>query len=217
MAGGFCAKLRAWMFVASGLALTAVSTPAVSGERAEQARVLSDSRPWAASLYVGSSVADGYLRQLIIEPWEGTYGDDTVVGGGINRQLGRFWRFFTVSAELGAYYRFGQTEGGEFWANVGVSYDGFPWTDYVYTTLGVFIGPDYVTRLPGAEVGTAAQPEPNTSKWLNNLSPELSFALPSAPHNAVVVRYVHRSGIFGNINGVWEGSNTLTVGYRYRF
>ncbi len=211
----FCALLRASILavvMALGLAGTATA-----GEAAQRARQIYDSRPWAGTLYVGTSVVDGYLRELIVNPGQGSYGDDTVVGGGINYNLARFWRFFSVSVEGGAMYRFGQTEGGEFWANVGVSYDGFPWTDYVYTTLGVFLGPNVVTRLPAVERGTALQPEPYTSKLLNNLSPEISFALPSAPQNAVVIRYMHRSGVFGGINGVTEGANTLTAGFRYRF
>lgn len=193
------------------------AAPAVAGEAAERARQIYDSRPWAATVYVGTSVVDGYLRELIVNPGQGSYGDDTVFGGGINYNLARFWRFFSVSVEGGALYRFGQTEGGEFWANIGVSYDGFPWTDYLYTTLGVFIGPDVVTRLPAVERGTAAQPEPYSSNLLNNLSPEITFALPSSPQNAVVIRYMHRSGVFGGINNVTEGANTLTAGFRYRF
>jgi hypothetical protein len=28
---------------------------------------------------------------------------------------------------------------------------------------------------------------------------------------------MHRSGIFGTYNGVWEGANSLVVGFRTRF
>ena len=79
------------------------------------------------------------------------------------------------------------------------------------------MGPDYVTRLPRVERGTDAQPEANQSRFLNFFSPELTFALPERPHQEVVLRYMHRSGIFGTFNGVWEGANSLTVGFRMRF
>jgi hypothetical protein len=52
---------------------------------------------------------------------------------------------------------------------------------------------------------------------LNFFSPELTFALPSRPHQEIAIRYMHRSGIFGTYNGVYEGANSLVVGFRTRF
>ncbi|MCA3338394.1 MAG: hypothetical protein INF90_07700 [Roseomonas sp.] len=184
---------------------------------ADRARELADARPWAGMAFVGSSVADGKLRDIIVAPWTGSWGDDTLLGGAASYRLARFWRFFMLDAELGGAYRFGDTEGGEFWAAAYVRYDGFPWTNYLYTTFGLSMGPNYVTRLPQVERGTAAQPETNTSKFLNFFSPELTFALPSRPDREIAIRYMHRSGIFGTFNGVWEGANSLTVGFRMRF
>ncbi|MEO3471625.1 hypothetical protein AAFN86_07150 [Roseomonas sp. CAU 1739] len=184
---------------------------------ANRARALADARPWSGTLFVGSSVADGYLRELIIEPWTGSWGDDTLVGGAVQYRLGRFWRFFTVDLELGSQYRFGQTEGGEFWAVAYLRYDGFPWSNYIYTTLGLSMGPDFVTRLPQVERGTDARPEQNQSAFLNYFSPEITFALPEHPQYEVALRYMHRSGMFGLYNGVWEGANSFAVGFRYRF
>ena len=184
---------------------------------ADRARELADARPWAGMVFAGSSVADGKLRDIIVAPWTGSWGDDTLAGGAVSYRLARFWRFFMLDAELGGAYRFGDTEGGEFWAAAYLRYDGFPWTNYVYTTFGLSMGPDYVTRLPRVERGTDALPEANQSRFLNFFSPELTFALPSRPHQEVVLRYMHRSGIFGTFNGVWEGANSLTLGFRMRF
>ena len=122
-----------------------------------------------------------------------------------------------VDAEIGAAYRAGDTNGGQFWAALYLRYDGFPWTDYVYTTIGFSMGPDFVTRLPRVERGTDARPERNQSRWLNFFSPEITFALPSNPEHEISLRYIHRSGIFGLYNGVYEGANAFVVGYRYRF
>jgi hypothetical protein len=184
---------------------------------ADRARELADARPWAGMVFAGSSVADGKLRDIAVAPWTGSWGDDTLLGGAASYRLARFWRFFMLDAELGGAYRFGDTEGGEFWAAAYVRYDGFPWTNYLYTTFGLSMGPNYVTRLPQVERGTDAQPETNTSKFLNFFSPELTFALPSRPDREIAIRYMHRSGIFGTFNGVWEGANSLTVGFRMRF
>jgi hypothetical protein len=195
----------------------AQTVPAPGISVADRARELADARPWAGMAFVGSSVADGKLRDIIVAPWTGSWGDDTLLGGAASYRLARFWRFFMLDAELGGAYRFGDTEGGEFWAAAYVRYDGFPWTNYLYTTFGLSMGPNYVTRLPQVERGTDAQPETNTSKFLNFFSPELTFALPSRPDREIAIRYMHRSGIFGTFNGVWEGANSLTVGFRMRF
>lgn len=203
---------------APAAAVAAITAPDLSHlSPADRARALADARPWSGTLFVGSSVADGYLRELIIEPWSGSWGDDTLLGGAVQYRVGRFWRFFTVDLELGSMYRFGETEGGEFWAVAYLRYDGFPWSNYIYTTFGLSMGPDVVTRLPRVERGTDALPEENQSMVLNYFSPELTFALPEYPQYEVALRYMHRSGMFGLYNGVWEGANSFAVGFRYRF
>jgi hypothetical protein len=52
---------------------------------------------------------------------------------------------------------------------------------------------------------------------LHYFSPEITFALPEHKEHELLIRYHHRSGVFGTFNGVWGGSNVLTMGYRYRF
>lgn len=199
-------------------ATTVATTPDLSGlSPGDRARALADARRWSGTLFVGSSVADGKLRDLIFSPWTGSWGDDTLLAGAVQYRVARFWRFFMVDLEAGAAYRFGDTEGGEFWAAAYLRYDGFPWTDYVYTTFGLSMGPDFVTRLPRVERGTDLRPEENQSRWLNFFSPELTFALPEYPQYEVALRYMHRSGIFGTYNGVYEGANSFVLGFRYRF
>jgi hypothetical protein len=198
-------------------AALAQTAPSTGLSVADQARALADARPWARMAFIGSSVADGKLRDIVVAPWTGTWGDDTLAGGAVSYRLARFWKFFMLDAELGGAYRFGDTEGGEFWAAAYLRYDGFPWTNYVYTTFGLSMGPNYVTRLPQVERGTDARPEPNQSHFLNFFAPELTFALPSRPDREIAIRYMHRSGIFGTYNGVYEGANSLVVGFRMRF
>jgi len=207
-------RLAAALLLAAGT-LAAPGADAQEPEAAIRAAV--DARPYAATLYVGSSVADGKLRDLVFAPWSGTWGDDTLVGGSLSRRLARFWTFVMLDVEAGGLYRFGDTEGGEFWGALYLRYDGFPWTRYLYTTAGISMGFDYVTRLPVVERGTDARPEPHQSHWLNYFSPEITLALPEAPQHEAVFRYIHRSGIFGTFNGVYEGANAFMIGYRYRF
>lgn len=194
-----------------------VATPDLSGlSPADRARAMADARRWSATLFLGSSVADGKLRDLVVAPWSGSWGDDTLAGGAVQYRVARFWRFFTFDLEAGGAYRFGDTEGGEFWAAAYLRYDGFPWSDYVYTTFGLSMGPDFVTRLPQVERGTDQRPEENQSRWLNFFSPEITVALPDWPQYELAFRYMHRSGIFGTYNGVYEGANSFVLGFRYR-
>jgi hypothetical protein len=203
---------------APAAAMAVATTPDLSHlSPGDRARALADARRWSATVFIGSSVADGKLRDLIVAPWSGSWGDDTIVGGAVQYRVARFWRFFMLDLEAGGVYREGDTNGGEFWAAAYLRYDGFPWTNYVYTTFGLSMGPDYVTRLPQVERGTDARPEPNQSQWLNFFSPELTFALPDYPQYEVALRYMHRSGIFGTYNGVYEGANSFVLGMRYRF
>jgi hypothetical protein len=195
-----------------------ITAPDLAGlSPADRARALADARRWSGTLFVGSSVADGKLRDLVVAPWSGSWGDDTILGGAVQYRVARFWRFFMFDLEAGGLYRFGETEGGEFWAAAYLRYDGFPWTNYVYTTIGFSMGPDFVTRLPRVERGTDLRPEENQSRWLNYFSPELTVALPDYPQYELAFRYMHRSGIFGTYNGVYEGANSFVLGFRYRF
>lgn len=217
----FCRSMR-HLLIMMALCSLAPAALAQSGVRngvsvADRARELADAQPWAGMVFAGSSVADGKLRDIAVAPWTGSWGDDTLLGGAASYRLARFWRFFMLDAELGGAYRFGDTEGGEFWAAAYMRYDGFPWTNYVYTTFGLSMGPNYVTRLPQVERGTDARPEPDQSHLLNFFSPELTFALPSRPDREIAIRYMHRSGIFGTFNGVHEGANSLVMGLRMRF
>jgi len=92
-----------------------------------------------------------------------------------------------------------------------------PGTNDVCTTFGLSMGPSYVTRLLQVERGTNALPEKNQSHVLNFFWPELTSALPSRPDREIAIRYMHRSGIFGTFNGVYEGANSLVARYRMRF
>ena len=56
-----------------------------------------------------------------------------------------------------------------------------------------------------------------SSSFLNFFSPELTLALPSHPDDELLLRFHHRSGIFGLINGVDTGAQFGTIGFRHRF
>jgi hypothetical protein len=160
---------------------------------------------------MGRSADDQSLTELVTQAGYGK-GDDTFYGAAIGRRLARFWTHFVVDLEAGVGYRAGATDGGEGWAALYFRFDGFPWARTLYTAFGVSTGVSWVSRLPPPERVSEQQ-----SQWLHYFSPELAFALPDYRAHELVLRYHHRSGAFGAIAGVWDGSNVVSLGYRRRF
>jgi hypothetical protein len=152
-----------------------------------------------------------------VQPWSYDWGRELFVGASHSYRFGRFWRDFTFDAEIGGGYRFGDTNTLDAWGAFYFRYDGFPWRDRLYTAFGLSTGLHWLDTLPEAETGPPERPEPHRSKWLHYFSPELVFSLPDSPQHEVAIRYHHRSGMFGNMNGVWEGSNVLMIAYRHRY
>jgi len=200
---------------AAALLASLVAAPAEAQLRPGDPRAVQDQRDRAIGIWYGRAAEDGILRDIATQPWNANWGD-TFGGITYSGRVTRFWTHFTLDGEVGAGYRSG-TDTPEAWGAFYVRFDGFPWRDTLLTSFGLSTGLHWINRLPEVETGTAARPEPNRSKVLHFFSPEIAFALPSAPQHEVAIRYAHRSGIFGSFNGVWEGSNVLMIGYRYRF
>jgi hypothetical protein len=180
-------------------------------------RIARDNMHTSLSWWLGSVAEDGILRDIAVQPWNYDWGGDTFYGFSYSRRFLRFWTDFTLDFELGGAFRAGQTNSPEAWYALYVRYDGFPWRNRLYTSFGLSTGLDWLNTLPEVETGTAARPEPNQSKILHYFSPEIVFSLPDSPQHELAIRYIHRSGVFGSFNGVWEGSNVLAVAYRRRF
>ena len=168
---------------------------------------------WAFTLLVGASAGDDKLVQLMTSPWTAEVRDDYFVGGSLSRQLTQFWSHFSLEAEMGVGVRFGATDGAEGWAAIYFRYNDFPWNHILYTTVAVSTVLNYISKLPPAET----RPGDPTSHLLHYFSPEITFALPQYKQHEVLVRYHHRSGVFGTFNNVWGGSNVIAIGYRNRF
>lgn len=88
----------------------------------------------------------------------------------------------------------------------------FFWDDYLDTSFGIGEGLSYASDIPVLETDE----DEETSRILNYLMVEFSFEIPKKDSWDLFVRLHHRSGIYGLINGVNEGSNILCAGIRYR-
>jgi hypothetical protein len=167
---------------------------------------------WAITGFLGLSASDSDLHELIAQPWQadGEYG---FTGIALSREVARFHEAFSIEIEIGAGGRFGSDyDAAEAWLAAFLRYDRFPWNDVVRTTVAVSTGVNVISHLPPDEVG-----EDDNSRLLHYFSPEITFALPDHPNNELVLRWHHRSGVFGTFGGVRGGSNVVALGLRHRW
>lgn len=173
---------------------------------------------WAVHVFGGVSAGRSRLIELVPFPITGDYGDDYLAAAAVSRRLHRFNENWVVDGEIGAGYRFGKADAPEGWAALFLRYEGFPWDHVLRTTVAVSTGLSYIATVPEVEKArSSGRGNPDGSRLLHYFSPEITFALPENPHSEFVVRYHHRSGVFGTFNNVWGGSNVLTGGLRQRF
>jgi hypothetical protein len=86
-----------------------------------------------------------------------------------------------------------------------------PWDRYVKSSFLFANGLSYASEIPAMErVGAGV------SKSLYTIALEFEFQIPGAENWGVVIRLHHRSGIFGLMTQVNQGSNYLCLGVRYR-
>ena len=195
-----------------------VSFASAQPARQQSSRLPVPDPQWGVLVFGGVSAGRTRLIELIVTPWSGDYGDNYFFGGALSRRLGRFHSHWLIDLEVGAGYRFKQVNSPETWAAIFLRYDAFPWTNRIYTTMGIGTGFSIVERVSNIEKDAGAHHgQPEGSKLLHYLAPEFTFSSPSRRDSEVVIRFHHRSGIFGVYNGVRGGSNVVTVGFRQRW
>ena len=175
----------------------------------------------------GGVASETSFSEILYSPWIAQLNDIGVLGASYSHRLGtvnellggggigRIGGDFTIEAEVGTSVRFGDESLGEGWAALYLRYDGLPWNDKVYTTIGANTGLSFLTDISAFERGRDS--ERKASELLHYLGPELTFADPDNKDLELVLRYHHRSGVFGLFDGVVSGSTFISAGIRVRF
>jgi hypothetical protein len=166
------------------------------------------------SLAFGFSTPDNFTG-IITQPWDTSFEDTWIVSASASHLLWELDENTWLEGELGVGKRFGDSDAWEFFGLVFLRWDGLPWNEWVYTSIGVGIGPSYATEISETERRKSGNDQ--GSRTLNMLVPEIAFALPDDEATQLVFRLHHRSGVFGLFNGVTGGSTFVTVGVRVRF
>ena len=170
------------------------------------------------AIYGGNYVQDSMGEVLVTKPetplsWN--YNDDHIVAVAISRRIATFWGHVDLEPELGIGQRFGEQDETEFWGAFFFRYHGFPWDKTVVTTVAISTGLNYATGVSEVELGRAHSGE--GSQWMHFFSPEITIALPKAPNYELLLRFHHRSGVFGIVSDAWGGAQYGTIGLRVRF
>jgi hypothetical protein len=162
----------------------------------------------------------------IFTPWANEIKKIGVVGGAYSYRLGTvnevfgselpesFGEHIALEAEGGLSYRFGREELGEVWGGLYLRYDDFPWNDKVYTTVAVNTGLSMLSEKSAFEAGR--DDKRKNEQVLHYMGPEITFADPDNKNVELLVRFHHRSGVFGLFNGVVSGSTFIATGVRFK-
>jgi hypothetical protein len=214
--------------LASALLMKAMAWGAATAALAEE----SPQSPWvvtdlfspcakdcAVTLFGGKSVAQTDMTSMFLKfespstwQWDNTY----VVALAISRPLVQYGKYFSIDPEIGVARRFGDADGVEGWAALFVRWKYFPWSDYIRTSLGIGVGPSVSGDV---EINRETRSLQNTGSVgiANYFSPELTLGLPSEPTFDIVVRFHHRSQLWGLIPATTDATQFWTIGLKARF
>ncbi len=106
----------------------------------------------------------------------------------------------------------GKQDHSEINAALLLRWKGFPWDDYLRTSIALGIGPSIALATPALEKGRHGE----ASRRLAFMPFEITAAPPDSQNWEIFTRVHHRSGVFGVVSDS-SGSNFVTGGLRVRF
>jgi len=173
----------------------------------------------SVALYGGREIrtqmTSAFLIRNPVAPWNWQAGDAEDLAGAFSRRFATLFGALDLEAEAGIEQRFGNMHATVGWLAVDFRWTDFPWNRYLATTIALADGPSYASQIDEEE--RLRSGDNRGSNLLNFFSPEITFALPDRPDDQLMLRFQHRSGIFGLINGVEGGSSFAVIGYRRAF
>lgn len=203
-------QARRWLCIAL--------TFACAGPAAAQSASRRDADPplrtQSAMLFTGV-FSKGDLGQAIVDPFY-PHEDNYIVGAAFALDMAKLGAGFTIGAELGLAGRFGNNTIGssELWAGPTIRYRGFTIGDTLTIAPALILGFSVVTGSIGVE-SEREQKHGGTSSLLFRFTPELAFRFKQVPNFELVYRIHHRSGLYGTLGDLREGSNAHVLGLRW--
>jgi hypothetical protein len=167
------------------------------------------------SIFVfGGTLTDGNMGQSI-DAFKVPYETNHIVGGAYDRKFLNIGGGVTVDGEIGLADRFGNGNSVELWggAHIGAR---LPVFSALFITPALTLGLSAVTNCIGIECQRELAHNGN-ALLLFYFSPEVAFTLQHYPNVDVVYQLHHRSGLFGTLGKMKEGTNANVFGARYHF
>jgi hypothetical protein len=169
------------------------------------------------TVLVGQSVTQTPMTSIFLHanpPTNWQWDDSYIFLAAFSRPLLSYSGYFSISPEIGLAKRFGPADGFESWVVLFFRWTYFPWNQYLRTSVGVGIGPSLsndVSVISGSVVSNSGV------HVVNYFSPEITLGLPSGPRWDAVIRFQHRSPIWGLLPLSSGAPQFVTVGLRFRF
>lgn len=166
---------------------------------------------WWVTVFAGA-VAKNELSTIVFQ-LDPDFGESYVAGFSLGKEFGAITDSLRLEWMATTAVVFGTEDYVDLRFEVGARWIRFPWNDTVFTTVGAFVGPSWISKRSIYE-----DEEKNEWRHLKNgLSIEFTFAHPEQPGTALVARLHHRSSIFGLIPDAGTPSDFLTLGVKKRF
>ena len=157
--------------------------------------------PWSLEAQFGA-LNDSHWSETVFLPHQTSLTGDGLAGVGVARRVADLGA--GLSLEVGFLFNYRSEERGlEFALPVALAFDRFPWRDRLPTRLRLAFGPSFTTRIGDVE---RRRDDGDGSRILSMFNPEIAFGAPNAPEWSVFFRLHHRSGAFGLIDGIQDGS-----------
>jgi hypothetical protein len=168
---------------------------------------------WAATLYSGPLTSQTSTK-ILVDP---DFGNSGIIAFAGSKQLASIWeKKLDFEFEMQAVQHFGAQKHFEFNPIVLIArWKDFPWNASLPTTLAIGDGLSIATEIPKLEEKKRGRK--NCNKVLNFVMAEFTLSLPNRPQWAFVVRYHHRSGMFGVFHGIHDASTAFALGIKYWF
>ncbi|MCW5747730.1 MAG: hypothetical protein KIT36_16195 [Alphaproteobacteria bacterium] len=217
-----CAQALAAVAIAiAGATAGAVAADPQGPEPAARWRIIDPLSPCAGecavTLLVGQSVSQSRMTDIFLRfqsPSKWHWDDTYIAALAFSRPLVRYRTLFSIEPEIGVARRFGAADGFETWAVIFLRWTAFPWNDYVRTSAAIANG---ASLSRDVSINAGHLKHGRGTHLISYLSPELTLGLPSEPNWDLVVRFHHRSNVWGVFPKKAGDSQFWTAGMRRRF
>lgn len=166
------------------------------------------SEGWSVGAHWGRAVDNTVESFEAFQPtkWESL--DYSVISFGGRKKILNVDKYFSIYTEINASYIYGDEDYGEIFITPTISWDLFPWDDYLDTSASVGVGISYTS--------TESELDDSNEKFMASMIFEVEVTLPEDKGWSVYTRLHHRSSAYGTFSD-GGGSNFPSIGLRYHF